>query len=94
MAKDEPRGGVEIGWTRLKCNACGVSQQFVKKVHLISRAGGGTTEEIAGFMCRQCNGDVDMAAMLRQLDVERKRAELKALQEEVGEPTGGPAKRG
>lgn len=92
MAKDEPRG-VELGWTRLKCNACGVSDQFYKKVYLITRAGGGTTDEIAGYACRQCNGDVDMAQMIRQQDLARKQAELKALQEEVGESSAEPAKR-
>lgn len=95
MASDRGLGkeGPELGWTRLKCNACGISDQFVKKVHLISRSGGGTTDEVCGYVCRQCNGDVDMATMIRQLEVSRKRAELKALQEEVGEPAGEPAKR-
>lgn len=95
MARDEPRSPGPEHWTRLKCNACGVSAEFYKKVYLITRAGGGTTEEIAGYACRQCSGDVDMAHMIRQLELERKRAELKALQEEVGagvEPGPGPRK--
>lgn len=73
-------------WTKLRCNACGVSTVFVKKTHLITRQGGGTTEEPAGYKCAQCGGDVDMARMIQLLDVDRKRAELRALQEQVGEP--------
>lgn len=83
----------EIGWHRLKCNACGVSQRFVAVVHLITRQGGGTTGEPAGYQCAQCHGDVDMARMIQLNDLERKRAELKALQEQVGppsEPTPAP----
>ena len=82
-------------WSKLKCDSCG-SIYFLQKFHLVTRAGGGTTEQQAGWVCRQCNADVDMARMIKALDVERKKAELKALQEEVGqvaEPApGGPKK--
>ena len=70
-------------WTRLKCDSCG-SIYFLKKLYLITRQGGGTTEEIAGYVCRQCNADVDQARMIHRLDVERKKAELRTLEDEVG----------
>lgn len=84
----------EIGWHRLTCNACGVGQRFVAVVHLITRQGGGTTGEPAGYKCADCGGNVDIGRMNQLLDVERKKAELKALQEQIGsvdEPA--PAKR-
>ena len=83
-------------WTRLGCDSCG-SVYFLKKVHLITRAGGGTTEEIAGYVCRSCNADVDLAKLQHRLDVERKRAELKSLQDQLGpeaEPVGKPPAKG
>ena len=69
-------------WTKLRCDSCN-SIYFLKRMHLITRAGGGTTEEIAGYVCRQCNADVDMGRMIQKLDLERKRAELKELETEV-----------
>jgi len=69
-------------WTKLKCDSCG-SIYFRKKLHLITRAGGGTTEEVAGYTCRACDADVDQARMIQRLELERKKAELKQLQTEV-----------
>ena len=78
-------------WMRRKCDSCG-SQYFLKKLFLITRQGGGTTEEQAGYVCRQCNADVDMARLIQRLEVERKRAELKSLQEQLGETVEAPAR--
>lgn len=82
MATEQPQQ-----WTRLKCDSCG-SIYFQKKFYLITRAGGGTTEEQCGYVCRQCNADVDMGKMIQRLDLERKKAELKILQDQVGDAEG------
>jgi hypothetical protein len=85
--------GPDAGWNKLHCDSCG-SIHFLKRVHLITRQGGGTTEEVAGYVCRQCNADVDQARMIQRLEVERKRRELKDLQEQLGpdaEPEPAPA---
>ena len=83
-------------WTKLKCTSCG-SIYFYERIHIINRQGGGTTRQEAGYACRQCNADVDVALMIQRREVERKKAELKALQDEIEPqpepvPSGKPAK--
>ena len=68
-------------WARLKCD-CG-SQDFMPKFYLITRQGGGTTQEPAGWVCRQCTADVDTRRLMDLLEVERKKAEVKELQEQI-----------
>jgi hypothetical protein len=72
------------GWATLKCS-CG-SSEFLHKITLRWREGSGTTEAPAGYRCRQCDGDVDPASLIRIAQVSAKRAELAALQEELGGP--------
>ena len=80
-------------WSKLACDSCG-SRDFLKRIHIITRAGGGTTEEPAGFTCRQCNADVDLSRMIQRLDLERKREELRQLQQQVGDMEPEPPASG
>jgi hypothetical protein len=67
---------------RLKCG-CG-SSEFTKRHHVLSRHGGGTSEEPAGTYCAGCGERVDIRHLLDRLELEHKRAELKTLQEQIG----------
>ena len=71
--------------TKLTCNGCGVSTAFHKKIYLNFRPSGGTTEEFAGYVCRQCGADVDTGKMIQRQELERKKEELRQLQQEVGQ---------
>ena len=76
------------GWEKLKCT-CGCAE-FVAKVSLNWRAGGGTTTSPAGYQCRDFGADVDAAGLIRVAERAQQRAELVRLQAELGEP-GPPA---
>ena len=78
MADQKP----DAGWSKLRCDCNSI--YFVQVVHIISRSGGGTTTEPAGYMCRQCSGDVDVGRLIHRLELERKKAELRQLEVEVG----------
>lgn len=72
----------ETDTSRLRC-MCG-SPYFRPKVHLKVSPGGGTVPEPAGYTCRICDADADLGTLLRIREVERKKAELRDLQREVG----------
>jgi hypothetical protein len=76
----------EPQWTDLHCY-CG-SRDFHVRIGLRHRPGGGTTETPTGYVCRQCQADVDTAGLIRLQTVEMKKRELQALQAEVGQQTG------
>lgn len=52
------------------------STYFLPRVHLIRASGGGITPEPAGYICRQCNADIDPGRLAQRQDLERKRREL------------------
>jgi hypothetical protein len=54
-------------------------------VHINWGQKNGTADEPAGMRCADCNVEVDVAMMLKTKDRDRKMAELKELQEELGE---------
>lgn len=70
-----------IEWQSLKCS-CGC-QEFLPKVVLRWKPAGGVTDQAAGYKCRDCQADVDTAALVRIAEVARKRTELRALEQEV-----------
>ena len=78
MADQQP-----LAWNKLKCECGGI--YFFQKLHLISKSGGGTTTEFAGYVCRDCQGDVDIARLIQRLEIERKREELTHLQTELAQ---------
>lgn len=68
-------------WSKLKCECNSI--YFTQVVYLITRQGGGTTESPAGYQCQQCHGMVDTRRLLDRLELERKKADLRALEEQV-----------
>lgn len=73
-----------IGRERLKCPFC-PSTRFVRVVHINWGAKSGTADEPAGLRCAECSVEVDVAMMLKSKERDRKMAELRELQEELGE---------
>ena len=69
------------GWQRLTCT-CGTAR-FAKVIHLRWRAGGGVTEEPAGYFCLECQATVDSAALISKAQLKAKQQELKELQDEL-----------
>lgn len=68
-------------WTRLKCD-CG-SEVFEALVYLKFRSGGGTTTEPAGHRCIACTGLVDNQRMIRLIEINRLRQEVKEKEAEI-----------
>ena len=73
-------------WDRLRCSEC-PSTYFTRAIHLKWQEGGGIVEEPAGYRCAQCQAEIDTATLIARKQVELKKAELKALQEEVDDAT-------
>ena len=73
-----------IGRERLKCPYC-PSTRFIRVVHINWGAKNGTADEPAGLRCAECSVEVDVATMLKSKERDRKIAELRELQEELGE---------
>lgn len=76
-------------WTVLKCE-CG-GDRFAPLVQLKYKPDGGTTTSPAGHQCIACHAVVDNAYMIRLVDIQKKREEIRRLQAEVGEPEAAPA---
>jgi len=73
-----------IGRERLKCPYC-PSTRFIRLVHINWGAKNGTADEPAGLRCADCQVEVDVGMMLKSKERDRKLAELKELQDELGE---------
>lgn len=69
-------------WKNLKCE-CG-SEQFIQMIHLRFHPTGGSTQGPGGEKCGLCGKVVNRVDLLNRAKLEQKKAELKALQEEVG----------
>lgn len=76
-----------VTWERLKCTEC-PSETFLPMVYLEWKDGAGTSQKPAGLMCAQCHAQVDSGQMIQRKQVERKREELKALQDELSASNG------
>lgn len=69
-------------WKNLKCD-CG-SEQFIQMITLRIHPTGGSTQGPGGEKCGLCGKVVNRMDLLNKAKLEQKKAELKALQEEVG----------
>ena len=78
-------------WVALKCD-CG-GDRFEALFHLKYRTGGGTTQEPAGYRCIACLGVVDNQRMIRLIEINRLRAEVKEKEAEI-EAKSEPVKVG
>lgn len=83
------------GWERLAC-LCG-TDRFAPMVNLRWKAGGGVTQEPAGYFCLECHGTVDSATLIARAHRKQKQQELRDLEAEIEETTPTPkvmAKKG
>jgi len=76
------------GWEKLACT-CGC-REFVAKVTINWKPGGGTTTTPAGHRCRDCGADVDAAGLIKVAERAQKRRELAQLQADLAEPLPTP----
>ena len=67
------------GWQDLRCPHCG-KDAFARLFGLRQRAGGGVIEVPRQWECRGCQSAVNVEAMLRAADIDRKRQALAAAQ--------------
>ncbi len=72
-----------VGWERLRCKHC-EGERFVRMFHLKWTPGGGKVDEPAGEQCVKCGGMVDVRELIDQAQIRHKRAELAALQQQIG----------
>lgn len=70
-------------WAYLRCD-CG-GDLFAPLVRLKYKQDGGTVPEPAGYHCLGCNGVADTGRLAHLIDLDRKRREIKRLQQEVAE---------
>lgn len=71
------------GWQRLTCS-CG-TERFARMIHLRWRAGGGITEEPAGYFCLECHSTVDSASLIAKAQHQAKKRELQELEAEMAD---------
>lgn len=79
-------------WAVLKCD-CG-GDRFVAVYKLKFKTGGGTTSEPAGSRCLACQGDVDNARLIKLVEINHARRQIKELEGELGDtPEPAAAKK-
>ena len=78
-------------FTALKC-ACG-GDLFVALTKLKYKSEGGTITEPAGHWCIACHAQVDNRYMAQLVEIQRKQAEIRRLQTEIGEVPAPPAQK-
>lgn len=74
----------EMGWIDLHCDSCG-GDRFAVITGLRWKQSGGTSGVQHGYWCLECHAVADIGRMIDQAKLASKKAELKALQEEIGE---------
>lgn len=72
-------------WQTLMC-PCG-STRFYIIYELRRHASGGLSQDPMGQRCAGCHKDADTAAMMRELQLARRRQELEAMEEEIASLT-------
>lgn len=77
-------------WQTLVC-PCG-STRFYQLYELRRQTSGGLSRDPVGERCAACQKDVDVAAMLRAMQLARRKQELAAMEAELAElaPAGPP----
>jgi hypothetical protein len=71
-------------WARLLCTEC-QGDSFVKRLHLVTRSGAGTTESVAGWECAACRSIQDIGAMVEQQELAELQQQIKERQLQMKE---------
>jgi NMD protein affecting ribosome stability and mRNA decay len=69
-------------WINLECLECGCDN-FYASVYLRRHPTSGTSEDPAGYVCRQCGVDVDTNKMWHKILVQRRKSDLEELMKEM-----------
>jgi hypothetical protein len=76
-----------LEWETLECPQCR-GTHFLSRHSLRQKPGSGITAEAQGWQCAGCGNEANLVTMQRQLRVRAQRAQLAALEAELGaEPT-------
>jgi hypothetical protein len=71
-------------WQEQACVACD-SVEFVARLKLLAKPGGGVTQTPVGFQCAKCGTVADVAAMQRHAARKQRLEELRALEAEIND---------
>lgn len=80
--------GEPARWHDLAC-PCG-STHFTKLYVLRHHSAGGTSTEEAGLQCHHCQKPANVAAMWHQIQVQRMRAQIADMEQQLQEDPGAP----